>query len=301
MPTRSPARNLPGPRSPRVVRPRTTRSLRLHRYCGIVMAHVHPTPRPNSRNLSAFHCPKHRAVVQTPKSFPRSIAPSTEPWCKPRNIDALPSILSRPQVGAGSPTFGPACNGFQEHAAIIDAVKILAPTWRLEDIIMLIHCNHLFISDPDKCPIEKAKWAGKSCAAVNRLLHKIRTNDDHNLRRAFPVDPMVWTPADEQDVAEAQQVSVWGGCDLLPVQLQTLLPALSFKLPRPRPTTHAQSLAHAFAQLQLPIPTPSLLPTPMPTLNRTFHIHAHFHDLAHPHRPIPTPTHAHALTPAQPH
>ena len=112
------------------------------------------------------------------------------------------------QVGVESQIFGPACGGFQEHAAVIYAVRKLAPTWGLEDIIMLIHRNHLFISDPDKYPIDQAKWSGKSSAAVNRLLHKIRTNGDLYLRRVFPADPMVWTPADEQEIAEAQQVSV---------------------------------------------------------------------------------------------
>ena len=65
----------------------------------------------------------------------------------------------------------------------------------------------MFISDPDKFPITKVEWSGKNTTAVNDVLTKIRTSNNLELRRAFPEDPMVWTPADEHDVSVAQQVS----------------------------------------------------------------------------------------------
>ena len=104
--------------------------------------------------------------------------------------------------------FRPACDGFQEHAAIIREIQSLAPEWSLQDIITLIYYNHMFISDPDKFPITKVEWSSKNSTAVNDVLTKIRKSRDLELRRAFPEDPMVWTPADEHDVSIAQQVSV---------------------------------------------------------------------------------------------
>ena len=106
-----------------------------------------------------------------------------------------------------SSTFGPACPGFQEHAAVIGAVHKLAPTWSLQDVVTLVHHNHMFISDPDTYPITNVEWTGKDNAAVNDILNKIRTGADNELRRLFPSDPKVWSHDDEQDLTACLKVS----------------------------------------------------------------------------------------------
>ena len=167
-----------------------------------------------------------------------------------------------------SSTFGPACPGFQEHAAVIGAVQKLAPTWSLQDVVTLVHHNYMFISDPDTYPITNAEWAGKDNAVVNGILNKIRTGADNELRRLFPSDPKVWSHDDEQELTACLKVS--RTCPYSP--------------PRPRPATSATSS-----------PLPMLSPSPNHTLrtNSHAHIHAHHslnHAHIHPHPPSPSCT-----------
>ena len=109
-------------------------------------------------------------------------------------------------MGSKPPTFGLDHAGFQQHANTIDKLQQLAPTWSVIDLVTLVHKNYEFISDPDKCPITKAKWRTKSPQRVNELLAKIRSDPDIELRRLFPEDPRVWTADDVRDIELAIQV-----------------------------------------------------------------------------------------------